>query len=128
MTTRPLTSYDSGVTGWNTWSEISTTLNFPTTIQPLTCYKQKSNTVEQTGRDQHHSEFSNDHLLAMSERGTEWNVQSDISTILNFPMIIRPLTSYEQQSNRQENINTILNSSMTTRPLTCYELEKNGVA
>ena len=47
-------------TQWKRQAGISIILNSPMTIRPLTCYEWESNTVEETGRDQHHSEFPND--------------------------------------------------------------------
>ena len=147
-------------TGWNRQEEISTILNSPMTIRPLTSYESESNRVEQTGRDQHHSEFPNDnqttyllwireqqggtdrqrsapfwipqwqsdHLQAINQRATGWNSQAEISTILNSPMTVRPLTSYESESNRVEQTGRDQHhseSTVTIRPLTSYESESN---
>ena len=75
-------------------------------------------------------QWQSDHLQAMNERATGWNRQTEISTILNFPMTIRLLTCYKWESNRwnrQADISTIQNPPMTFRPLTCYEWESNRV-
>ena len=122
------------VTGCNRQAEISTILNYPIIIRPLTNYEWESNMVDQSGKDQHHSEFpmtirpltsyefreqqsgtdrqrsvvfwipkwQSDHLLPMNERTIGWDRQAEISTVLNFPMTIRPLTSYKWKSNRAE--------------------------
>ena len=84
-------------TGWNIQAEINTILNSLMTIRPLTSYEWESNKVEQTSRDQHHSQFPNDHQTThkLCMRATGQNIQTEISTIHNFLATIRPLTPYE---------------------------------
>ena len=133
------------------------------TITPLTDYEWERNRVEQTGRYQHHSEFPNDnqttYLLWIREKQGGTDRQRSVLFYVSSPMTIRPLTSYEWESNRVEQtsrdehyseflnhsqttyslwmratgwnreteISTILNSPMTIRPLTCYKWESNRV-
>ena len=48
------------VTGWNGQAEIGTIPISLIMIRQLTSYESESNRVEQTGRDQYHSEFPNE--------------------------------------------------------------------
>ena len=64
--------------------------------------------VEQTAKDQHNSIFPIDNktVLAINEAAIESSRQPEISTILNFPMTIRQLTSYEWEIKMAEQIAT----------------------
>ena len=116
-------------------SEISSILNSPMTIGPLTLYEWERNRVGHTGRDQHCSEFTNDNLttykLWKRERAIGWNRQVEISTIVNSPMTIRSLTSYEWESNtveqagRDQHHSEFLNVTQTTYRL--WMREQQGV-
>ena len=91
------------------WITISSMLNQPITIRSLTPYEWNSKRPKQIGNHQQHSESANQnqttHQLWMRQQGG----RRDISSILNQPITIRSLTSYEwerkgprQISNQQQ--------------------------
>ena len=128
-----LQAMNERVTGWNRQADISTILNSTMTIRPLTCYKSESNRLEQTGRDQHHSELPNDnqitYILWIREQ------QSGTDRQRSAPFWIAQwhsdhLHTMNQRAigwNRQAEISSILNSPMIIRPRTYYESENNRV-
>ena len=120
-------------TQWKRQALISIILNSPMTIRPLTLYEWKSNTVEETGRDQHHYEFPNDnqttYLLWMREQHSGRDRQGSASFwILQSQSDHLPsMNERATQWKRQAGISIILNFPMTLRPLSNYEWESNTV-
>ena len=119
--------------GWKKQMVISTILNSPMTIRPLTSYHWESNKVKQTWQDHHYFEFPNDnqntYFLWVIEQqdGTDrersaqfWihQCQSDHLLAIN-----ERATGWD----RQAEISIILNSPMTIRQLTHYKWESNKV-
>ena len=120
-------------TQWKWQAGINIILNSPMTIRPLTHYEWESNTVEETGMDQHHSEFPNDNQttypLWMREQHSGRDRQGSTSFWIpqwqsdHLPTMDERATQWK----RQAEISIILNSPMTVRPLTPYEWESTTV-
>ena len=117
-------------------TSISTILNSSKTIRPLTHYEWERN------RDQHYlnapiiiklltnfewknnknQHYLNPLTIIRHSHTVEKRVTRVDTTVLNFPMMIRPLTHYNE---RATNISTDLTSLRTIRPLTFYKWESN---
>lgn len=134
-------------TGWYSQANISTILNSLMTSRLLTCYEWQNNRGEQTGKDQHYSEFSKDNQATYNLWMREEQIGKDLHY---FAFSNENQTTYflwmkKQQDqfqipklqsdnllamnkkpigwNIEEKISTNLNSLMIIRALTCYEWE-----
>ena len=111
-------------TQWKRQGGMNIIHNSPMTMRPLTDYEWKRNTMEETGRDQYHSEFPDDnqttYFLWMREQHSGRDKQGSTSFIIpqwqsdHLPTMSERGTQWKGQAG----ISMILNSPMTIRPLT----------
>ena len=105
MTIRPLTNYE-----WESNTVEETAMDqhhfeFPNdnqTTYKLWMREQHSRRDRQGSASLWVPQWQSDHLPSMNERAIQWKRQAGISIILNSQMTIRPLTSYEWESNTVE--------------------------